>query len=81
MPQLGRRIVKERARRLRERGEQALRAHLDAEIGARRRVLMESNEVGRTEQFTPVRRATKAEAGKILDLTIAAHDGRQLLVA
>ena len=81
MPQLGRRIVKERARRLRERGEQALRAHLDAEIGARRRVLMESNEVGRTEQFTPVRLATKAEAGKMLDLTIAAHDGRQLLAA
>jgi threonylcarbamoyladenosine tRNA methylthiotransferase MtaB len=81
MPQLDRRVVKERARRLRERGAQALRAHLDAEIGATRRVLTETNEVGRTEQFTPVRLATKAEAGKILDLTIAAHDGRQLLAA
>jgi threonylcarbamoyladenosine tRNA methylthiotransferase MtaB len=81
MPQLDRRVVKERARRLRERGAEALRAHLDSEIGATRRVLTESNELGRTEQFTPVRLATKAEAGKILDLTIAAHDGRQLLAA
>src|SRR4029078_5866344 len=53
MPQLDRRVVKERAWRLRERGALALRAHLDAEIGATRRVLTESNEVGRTEQFTP----------------------------
>jgi len=81
MPQLDRRVVKERARRLRERGAQALRAHLDAEIGATRRVLTETNEVGRTEQFTPVRLAMKGEAGTILDLTIAAHDGRQLLAA
>ncbi len=81
MPQLDRRIVKERARRLRERGAEALRAHLDAEVGAKRRVLTETNEVGRTEQFTPVKLAMKAEAGTILDLTIAAHDGRQLLGA
>jgi len=81
MPQLDRRIVKERARRLRERGAEALRAHLDAEIGATRRVLTETNEIGRTEQFTPVKLAMKAEAGTILDLTIAAHDGRQLLAA
>ena len=41
-----------RARRLRERGALALRRHLDAEVGATRRVLTESRETGRTEQFT-----------------------------
>jgi threonylcarbamoyladenosine tRNA methylthiotransferase MtaB len=81
MPQLPRDIVKERARRLRERGALALRRHLDGEIGATRRVLIESHEIGRTEQFTPVRLAAPAESGKILDLTMAAHDGRQLLAA
>jgi threonylcarbamoyladenosine tRNA methylthiotransferase MtaB len=81
MPQLARDVVKERARRLRERGAAALRAHLDAEVGATRRVLTESCQTGRTEQFTQVRLATQAEPGKILDLTIAAHDGRQLLAA
>jgi threonylcarbamoyladenosine tRNA methylthiotransferase MtaB len=81
MPQLPREVVKERARRLRERGAVALRRHLDREIGATRRVLTESPEIGRTEQFTPVKLAEPAGPGKILDLTMAGHDGRQLLAA
>ena len=81
MPQLPRDIVKERARRLRERGAIALNQHLDGEIGATRRVLTESHDSGRTEQFTPVRFSTPVEPGKILDLTMASHDGRQLLAA
>jgi threonylcarbamoyladenosine tRNA methylthiotransferase MtaB len=81
MPQLPRQVVKERARRLREQGALALRRHLDAEIGATRRVLTESPEIGRTEQFTPVRLPAPIEPGKILDLTMAGHDGRQLLAA
>src|SRR5277367_6520036 len=52
MPQLSRTVVKERARRLRERGVMALRQHLDAEVGGTRRVLAESRTHGRTEQFT-----------------------------
>jgi len=81
MPQLGRDIVKERARRLRERGALALRRHLDAEVGATRRVLSESHSIGRTEQFTEVRLAAPGAPGTILELKIAAHDGRQLLAA
>jgi threonylcarbamoyladenosine tRNA methylthiotransferase MtaB len=79
MPQVARAVVKERARRLRERGAAALRRHLDGEVGARRRVLAESAEVGRTEQFTQVRLAAPGEPGMICDLTIAGHDGRHLL--
>jgi threonylcarbamoyladenosine tRNA methylthiotransferase MtaB len=81
MPQLPREIVKNRAARLRERGALALRMHLDAEVGATRRVLTESRGGGRTEQFTQVLLASPAEPGKIVDLKIAAHDGRQLLAA
>ena len=81
MPQLARDIVKDRARRLRERGALALSRHLDAEVGATRRVLTESRETGRTEQFTKVLLAMPTEPGKILDLKMAAHDGRQLLAA
>ena len=54
---------------------------LDAEIGATRRVLMESRDAGRTEQFIKVSLKTPAAPGHILDLKIAAHDGRQLLAA
>ena len=81
MPQVAREIVKERARRLREKGEAALKAHLAREVGARRRVLMESRALGRTEQFTPVRVNAPVEPGALFELTIADHDGRQLLAA
>ena len=81
MPQLPRAVVKERARRLRERGALALRRHLDAEIGTRRRVLAETADRGRTEQFTPVKLAMAAAPGAIIEARIAAHDGTQLLAA
>lgn len=81
MPQVDRADVKERARRLREKGETALRGHLDREVGRRRRVLTESMSLGRTEQFMPVRLAAPIEPGVMLDVTMKAHDGRQLLAA
>ncbi len=81
MPQVDRGAIKERARRLRETGDAALARYLAREVGARRRVLAESRVLGRTEQFTPVRLATAAAPGALLDLTIADHDGRNLLAA
>jgi threonylcarbamoyladenosine tRNA methylthiotransferase MtaB len=81
MPQVARTAVKDRARRLRQRGTAALVRHLDKEVGARRRVLMESDTMGRTEQFTPVRLATPAQPGSICEATMHSHDGRQLLAA
>ncbi|HET9175372.1 MAG TPA: tRNA (N(6)-L-threonylcarbamoyladenosine(37)-C(2))-methylthiotransferase MtaB [Pseudolabrys sp.] len=81
MPQVDRAVIKERAGRLRERGDAAFRRHLDREIDTRRRVLAESRGLGRTEQFIPVRLASPVEPGVILDLTIMGHDGRQLMAA
>jgi threonylcarbamoyladenosine tRNA methylthiotransferase MtaB len=81
MPQIDRSIVKERARRLREIGALALMRHLAGEVGARRRVLVESRHVGRTEQFTAVRLAAPREPGTVLDLRIGGHDETQLLAA
>jgi threonylcarbamoyladenosine tRNA methylthiotransferase MtaB len=74
-------VVKDRARRLRDEGEVALRRHLDREIGTRRRVLAETRGLARTEQFTPVRLVGPAESGAIFDIDITGHDGRQLLAA
>lgn len=81
MPQVAREMVKERARRLREKGEAALARHLASEIGARRRVLTETDALGRTEGFALVRFARAVGPGDILDVTIAGHDGRELLAA
>jgi len=81
MPRVAGEAIKDRARRLREKGAAALRRHLDAEVGTRRRVLTERGGIGRTEQFTPVRLAAPIEPGVMLDVGIAGHDGRQLLAA
>ena len=81
MPPVAPAIVKERAGALRQKGEAALRRHLEAEIGARRRVLTEAGGIGRTEPFTKVRLAGAPAPGSIIDVTIAGHDGRQLLAA
>jgi threonylcarbamoyladenosine tRNA methylthiotransferase MtaB len=81
MPQVAHAVIKDRARRLREKGEAALRRHLDGEVGMRRQVLAEAGGLGRTPQFTPVRLGVAAQPGVILDVSIAAHDGRRLLAA
>jgi threonylcarbamoyladenosine tRNA methylthiotransferase MtaB len=81
MPLLDRSIVKDRARRLREKGEAALHRHLDLEVGACRRVLAEARGLARTEQFMPVRLSAPVKPGVILDVTMRGHDGRQLLAA
>jgi threonylcarbamoyladenosine tRNA methylthiotransferase MtaB len=79
MPQVAREAVKQRARRLRQKGTAALARHLAGEVGATRRVLVETNALGRTEGFTPVRFAAPLRPGEIVATTIAGHDGRALL--
>jgi threonylcarbamoyladenosine tRNA methylthiotransferase MtaB len=81
MPQVAREIVKDRAARLRQAGEQALTRHLTAEIGATRRVLAETDQIGRTEGFTSLRFATPVAPGEIVETVVTGHDGRQLLAA
>ncbi len=81
MPQVASGVIKERARRLRARGEAALRRHLEGEVGARRQVLVETDRLGRTEGFTLVRFGRPVAAGTIQEATIEGHDGRELLAA
>ena len=80
MPQLGRGIAKERAHRLREKGETALRRHLANEVGSLRKVLVE-RDGGRTEYYAEVRLKRPSAPGTIRDVFIAGHDGRRLLAA
>jgi threonylcarbamoyladenosine tRNA methylthiotransferase MtaB len=78
MPQVSGEQVKERARRLRATGEAALQKRLASEIGATRRVLIESARQGRTEHFMPV--AISGETpGAVLTLKMAGHDGARLI--
>ncbi|OYX15161.1 MAG: tRNA (N(6)-L-threonylcarbamoyladenosine(37)-C(2))-methylthiotransferase MtaB [Rhizobiales bacterium 32-66-8] len=81
MPQVPPELVKARARRLRDKGEAALRRHLSGAVGRRRSVLVEAGGTGRTEYFTPVRLARPVAAGQVLDLRMTGHDGACLLAA
>jgi threonylcarbamoyladenosine tRNA methylthiotransferase MtaB len=81
MPQVRREIAKQRARRLRQKGEAALAAHLAAQVGTTHRVLAETRQSGRTEHFTPVRLDAPIEPGVIVEVAVIGHDGRQLIAA
>ncbi len=77
MPQVKGETIKQRARRLREVGEVALRGRLAADVGAERAVLIESATQGRTEHFVPVEVAGFAP-GSVQTLTMRSHDGARL---
>ncbi len=79
MPQVARAEVKDRARRLRARGDAALRRHLDAEVGQVRGVLAESGDSGHSEHFMPVRFDRAVEPSIIVEARIIGHDGSRLI--
>jgi threonylcarbamoyladenosine tRNA methylthiotransferase MtaB len=77
MPQVAGGEIRERARRLRETGEAALRRRLQSEISAVRDVLIESTTAGRTEHFVPMAIAGEVP-GTVRRLTVTGHDGVRL---
>lgn len=79
MPQVAGGATKERAKRLRSAGETALLQRLQAEIGATREVLIESDGQGRTEHYLPVAIAGE-RVGSVVSLRIAGRDGARLTV-
>ncbi len=78
MPQVDRRLVKERAARLREKGETAQARYLDRLEGQRIELLMEREDVGRTPHFAEVRVDRKRAVGTLHWATLGRHDGRRL---
>jgi threonylcarbamoyladenosine tRNA methylthiotransferase MtaB len=81
MPQLERPVIKERAARLRAKGEAVLQRHLERQVGKTLRVLTEFSPIGHTEQFTLVRFPVAPTPGRIIDVRMAGHDGRSLIAA
>ena len=79
MPQVEGRVIKERAKRLREAGDAALQCRLASETGKLRHVLFESASQGRTEHFLPVA-ISGGIAGDVRAMTISGHDGAHLSV-
>jgi threonylcarbamoyladenosine tRNA methylthiotransferase MtaB len=77
MPQVAGDVIRDRARRLRAAAEAALLRRLTAEVGATRRVLIESATQGRTEHFIPVAIAGETP-GAVRTFEVADHDGARL---
>jgi threonylcarbamoyladenosine tRNA methylthiotransferase MtaB len=84
MPQIDRRVVKERAARLREVGAAALKRHLAAWIGRDADVLVERSGHGRLADFTPVHLGSPAPAdwdagAPSVRLRFTSHDNTHLI--
>ncbi|WP_420967706.1 tRNA (N(6)-L-threonylcarbamoyladenosine(37)-C(2))-methylthiotransferase MtaB [Bradyrhizobium sp. B120] len=77
MPQVEGGAIRERAKRLRAAAEAALLLRLAAEVGATRKVLIESDTQGRTEHFLPVA-VNGDEPGTVRAMYISGHDRARL---
>ncbi|MCJ2058308.1 tRNA (N(6)-L-threonylcarbamoyladenosine(37)-C(2))-methylthiotransferase MtaB [Methylobacterium sp. J-048] len=81
MPPVAADAIRDRAARLRAAGADALRRHLDGQIGRTLTVLAERGGIGRSADFTMVRLAGEVEAGTFHAVMIAGHDGTRLIAA
>jgi threonylcarbamoyladenosine tRNA methylthiotransferase MtaB len=71
--------VKERAARLREKGQESYARNLKTQIGRTHSILVERDGTGRTETFFPVKFSAPPEAGILMDVKVEAQDGHYLL--
>jgi threonylcarbamoyladenosine tRNA methylthiotransferase MtaB len=78
MPQVPRKVAKERAGRLRTKGTDALSRFLDAHSGAEVELLAERGGVGRTRQFAEMRLPPAIAAGSMVRARVTGHDGQRL---
>ncbi|MFD1746360.1 tRNA (N(6)-L-threonylcarbamoyladenosine(37)-C(2))-methylthiotransferase MtaB [Rhizobium helianthi] len=77
MPQLDRALVKERAARLRVRGEELLNRHLSRMVGTRQTILVEMSGFAHTENFSLVA-APELTPRDLVSVTITGHNGKHL---
>jgi threonylcarbamoyladenosine tRNA methylthiotransferase MtaB len=78
MPQVERKVVKERAARLRTKGSDTLANFLDRQIGSSLELLVENNAIGRTRHFAEMRVPPAIAAGALVRAKVNGHDGQRL---
>ena len=81
MPALPRKIVTERAQRLRAAGDAALARHLERQVGRTISALVERDGLARAEDFTEVAFDGVAESGTVVQLVVTGVDGKRALAA
>ncbi len=79
MPQLARPLIKERAGRLREKGQQALVRHLDRQVGRTLSCVVEKPGFARAADFTEVVFEGTGIPGQLADIAVHGHDQKHAL--
>jgi threonylcarbamoyladenosine tRNA methylthiotransferase MtaB len=81
MPQVPGKVIKARAERLRAKGDDALKRHLDRQVGRTLEVLVEREGLGRAADFTEVAFDGEAAMGAIVPMVVRGRDDRRALAA
>ena len=68
MPQVSKKIIKERAKELRMEGNKNLSKFLNNQIGKKHKVLLETKTEGHSENFIPIKTLTKNKIGKVVEV-------------
>lgn len=79
MPRVPGDVVKDRAARLRAKGEDAMAAFLASRVGREASVLVEGDNTGFSEHYLPVRLDVPAQDGAIVQVRVAGVDGATLV--
>lgn len=79
MPQVPGELIRERAARLRAKGEEAVRRYLESCVGKTSKVLIETPRMGRTESFAEVAFDSDQPEGSIIEAKLVAYDGMQVV--
>ena len=78
MPQIPQHIIHQRAKLLRQTGENVRKKWLDAQIGRKVSVLMEKPHLGRTETFAHIYCTSEDPPHTIITAHVTGHDGKSL---
>jgi threonylcarbamoyladenosine tRNA methylthiotransferase MtaB len=80
MPQVEGPAIKQRAARLRQKGQASLAAYLDGQVGRDAELLMERADLGRTPGFAEVEIGTGADTspGALVNVRVTRSDGSRL---
>ncbi len=78
MPQVAGPAVKDRAARLRQRGEAALAAHLADQLDSRVELLVERERLGRTPGFAELELDSDATPGALVEARVTGSTGKRL---
>jgi len=81
MPQVDKSTAKDRARRLRAKGEVAIAARHANLVGTTQTILVEKNGLGRTECFAPVTLDAQAMPGAFVTARITGASVKELRAA